>query len=287
MPLVQELVRVRFRSNAHTTHKVSDLIERGCSFLEARGKHYPNDIDAETLAEWYWAPSRDHRTGRLRAVAPPTARNRRWAVSVMLAALAELGVPINAAGLAGRSIAAADTGPLTRLLDENQLGRLKTHASSGLRASRRSLMVVFSRTGGSPPEVAIVAAADIDLDDGAVTLCGRYGLRVNPLDEWSLDTVRHCLRVRPPASLAESLCVGPSIAPDRAAHVVSVRLRDALRDAGLGGIRGITPSSIRLTAARAVLDRDGLEAAARFLGAMSLDRTAASLGYDWSGRDAR
>ena len=287
LPLVLELVDARYRSNAGTARKLSELIERCCSFLEAYGKDDLNDIDAETLAVWIWAPSRDYRTGRLRSVAPPTARNRRWAASVLLAALSELGAPINTADLAGISITAADAGPRALLLDDVQWGQLETHANPGVLASRRSLMVAFSRAGGSAPENAIVAAADIDLDEGAVTLCGRNGLRVNPLDEWSLSTVRHYLRFRPPATLAEPLCVGPGIAADRAVHVVSVRLRGALRDAGLGGIRGITPSSIRLTAARAVLDRDGLEAAARFLGATSLDRTAASLGYDWAGRYGR
>ena len=69
LPLVLELVDARYRSNAGTARKLSELIERCCSFLEAHGKRFLNDIDADTFAEWYWAPSRDHRTGRLRPVA--------------------------------------------------------------------------------------------------------------------------------------------------------------------------------------------------------------------------
>ena len=37
----------------------------------------------------------------------------------------------------------------------------------------------------------------------------------------------------------------------------------------------------RLTAARQVLERDGIEAAARFLGSPSLDHTAEALAHDW------
>ena len=285
MPLVLGLVRARYQSNAQTARKLVELIERCCSFLEAHGKEHLHDLDGETLAVWVWAPSRDHRTGRLRAVAPPTARNRRWAVSVMLAAMSDLGAPVKITDLGGLSITAAEVEPRTLLLDDVQMRQLETHANPGVLVSRRPLMVALSRAGGAAPEIATVATADLDLNEGAVTLCGRNGLRVNPLDEWSLAAVRRFLHIRPPATLTEPLCVGPGMPADRAVHVVSVRLRGALRDAGLGGIRGITPSSIRLTAAQAVLDRAGLEAAARFLGAASLDRTAASLGYDWASRD--
>ncbi|MFZ9629989.1 MAG: hypothetical protein ACO3C1_11630 [Ilumatobacteraceae bacterium] len=46
----------------------------------------------------------------------------------------------------------------------------------------------------------------------------------------------------------------------------------------------MTARSIALAGARSVLDREGIIAAARFLGANSLDAVAASLGLDWQAR---
>ncbi|MFA5565292.1 MAG: hypothetical protein WC184_04355 [Acidimicrobiia bacterium] len=53
-----------------------------------------------------------------------------------------------------------------------------------------------------------------------------------------------------------------------------------LRSAGVQG-SGVRPGSIRLWAARTVLETAGVEAAARALGIGSLDAAARALGYQW------
>ena len=77
------------------------------------------------------------------------------------------------------------------------------------------------------------------------------------------------------------LCVSEDLSVERAAHCVTVRLGDVLRDAGLRRTPGVTARSLRLTTAAEVFEESGLIAAARFLGSLSLDSTAAALNFDW------
>ena len=93
--------------------------------------------------------------------------------------------------------------------------------------------------------------------------------------------VSRFLRNRPAIAGGEVLCVTLGSDVSRGAHSVTVRLGQAIEDAGLAGLPGVTARSIRLTTAAEVLEERGIEAAARFLGSPSLDRTAAALGHVW------
>ena len=77
------------------------------------------------------------------------------------------------------------------------------------------------------------------------------------------------------------LCVTDRVSPRQGAQSAATRLCDVIRDAGLAEAEGVTAGSIRLTTAAEVLAADGIEAAARLLGARSLDVAAAALGHDW------
>ena len=158
--------------------------------------------------------------------------------------------------------------------------RVKEHADAGLLGSRRSLLVVFSFAGGTATEVAGVRMGDVNLDEATVAFRGTYP-RVNPLDEWGVSRVARFVRNRAPIPADHPICVTGRVRPERAAHSVTVRLRDVLRDAGLSDREGVSARSIRLTTARGLLETDGIEAAARFLGSPSLDNTAAALGHKW------
>ena len=126
----------------------------------------------------------------------------------------------------------------------------------------------------------------MDLDAEAVAFSGESA-RVNPLGSWSARTIGLWLSNQPnlPAP-DELLCVGEGLSEERAAHSVTVRLSRVLRDAGLAGRPGVTARSLRLTTARHILEHSDIAAAARFVGAVSLDATAAALGYDWRSGDA-
>ena len=83
----------------------------------------------------------------------------------------------------------------------------------------------------------------------------------------------------------ERLCVIDRLDAARATHSVTVQLGQVLQAAGIAGRPGVTARSFRLTSARRILDAEGIEAAARFLGSVSLDSTAAALGYRWGQHD--
>ena len=143
-------------------------------------------------------------------------------------------------------------------------------------------MVALAEAGASAAEIAAARACDVDLAAGTVRLgVDPDRTRVNPLTEWGAEAIRRVLAVNgiDPADGAR-LCVTGTVGVDRGAQSAATRLCDVIRDAGLAGAEGVTAGSIRLTAAAEVLARDGIEAAARFLGSSSLD--AAALGHYWN-----
>ena len=183
------------------------------------------------------------------------------------------------AAAAGERIERADPDVSSRPLTGQQLLRVCALAEAGTAASRKPLLVALSSAGGSAAQVAAVRAQDVDLGAGTVTFAGSYA-RVCALDEWSVRVIARYLRANPTAP-GERLCVKADTPPQRAVESVSIRLWRIIKDAGLASRCGISPRSIRLTAARGVLERDGIVAAARFLGSPSLDNTAELLGHDW------
>ena len=275
---VLDAVRARFGGNAGTAEKLVAEIQRLFRYLAAVGVLDWLDVTAEHVLEWCWAAHR-RGSGRHRRTKQATARNRQWAALVAFEEAARLGAPIDPRQLIGERIPRPSTVP-TRPLTDDEDRRARDHADAGLVASRRSAMLVVSFAGATASEAAAVRMGDIDLDAGIVEFSGAAA-RVGPLDEWGVETLWRFVRNNPPLAAGELLCVTDSTSASRAAHVVTVRLGQVLRDAGLSGRPGVTARSFRLTTARRILDRDGIEAAARFLGSPSLDSTAVALGYRW------
>lgn len=171
-----------------------------------------------------------------------------------------------------------------RPLTDEEAHRVRVFADCGGVASRRSLLVAFSFAGGSASEVAAVRGADVDIATSTVAFRGKAA-RGGLLDGWGVETVERYFRNNPSAAVGGLLCVTSAVRPERAAHSVSVRLGQVLRDAGLSGLPGVSARSIRLTTAQRMLESGGIVAAARSLGSPSLDSAAAALGYDWAQRD--
>ena len=283
LPLVTAEQRTRFAANSGTAAKLISETQRLFRYLSARGAHRWPDVTAALVLDWCWAAHR-RGSGRHRRTAQSTARNRQWAAFAAFAAAAMLGAPIDPAALIGPRIARpadyVSTRPLTD--EEDQLAR--THGDAGLVASRRSAMLAVSYASATAAEAAAVRMGDIDLDAGTVELSGAAA-RLGPLDEWGVETLWLFVRNNPPLAAVDLLCVTDSTSASRAAHAVTVRLGHVLRDASLSGRPGVTARSFRLTTARRILDSDGIEAAARFLGSPSLDSTADALGYRWGQDD--
>ena len=281
MPLVLAELRRRFAAKEATAQKVAAEAARLFRFWAVNGAETWDDPGAELTLEWCWTP-RARRGGGFGWVSQSTARNRQWAALELCRAAADLGAPIDPRALIGERIARptayTSAGPLTD--DEDRL--VRERAESALAWSGLGVLVAAARSGGTATEIAALRLADVDLDSATVAF-GGPAARVNPLDQWSLEMMRRFLANQrcEPLRDGDLLCVSDASDPVRAAHSVTVRLGRVLSDAGLRGRPGVSARSIRLTTARRVLDSDGIEAAARFLGVPSLDTAAAALRHHW------
>lgn len=279
IPLVLEGLRIRYASNARTADKVVAETGRLLTYLQGRGVEQWSEVTPEMVSHWCWV-ARTDRLGQFRRTSHSTARNRQWIATAAFEVLCDLGVPIDTRAVVGERIPYLGGMARKRPLTGEEAGRVREFADFGLVGSRRSLLVAFSFAGGTAAEVAAVRMGDVNLEKATVAFRGTYP-RWNPLDEWAVSRVARFVRNRPPIASDHPICVTARIKPERAAHSVTVRLRDVLRDAGLSGREGVSAQSIRLTTARQLLQTSGIEAAARFLGSPSLDDTARALGHQW------
>ena len=282
-PVVLDALGTRFPSE-RTAHKVIKETRWLFRSLRAQGMESWPDVDSEAVQSWCWG-ARPDRSGRLARAAQSTARNRQWAALAAFDEAARLGAPIDPMSLIGERIPRPDPATSARPLTDDEAHMVRQNADVGL-LSDRPLLVAFSFAGATATEVAGVRLRDVDLDAETVAFGGESA-RVNPLGSWSARAIRLWLLNQPnPPAPDELLCVGEGLSEERAAHSVTVRLSRVLRDAGLAGSPGVTARSLRLTIAKHILERSDIAAAARFLGAASLDATAAALGYDWRSGDA-
>lgn len=272
---------VRF-ANPATRRKLAALTGWLFRYLAAAGARRWADVTAEMTEGWYSAAAR--RQGRWTTPAASTVRNRQWALTVVCDALEAAGVEIDAALRPGRA-PRPDTARRSRPLTAAELDLVRAFADRGLVGSRRSAMVALAEAGASPAEIALARIRDVDLKAGTVRL-NPDRPRVNPLTGWGAEAIGRVLAAGgiDPADDTR-LCVTATADPRQGAQSVATRLCDAIRDAGLAEVQGVTGGSIRLTAAAEVLAQDGIEAAARFLGAKSLDAAAAALGHHWNHTD--
>ena len=280
-PLVVDALGERY-SNERTAQKAVREARALFRFLRARGAKCLSDVTPALVEEWLWA-ARHHR-GAHRLPSQSTVKNRQWAARSAFEAAELLGAPIDPQALVGEPVARPSEFVSARALTGEEARHLRANADADLLSSG-SLLVAFALAGGRSTEIAAVCLRDVDLDAGTVAFGGESA-RVNALGEWSARVVRLWLLNQPsPPRDDDLLCVGEGLGTERAAHSVTVRLSRLLRDVGLAGRPGVTARSIRLTAAKEVLQAEGIEAAAVFLGNVSLDTTAAALRHDWRCRD--
>ncbi len=278
-PVVVGAVAERYRQNARTAQKIAAEAARLFRFMAASGAECWSDVSSALVLEWCWAARRD-RSGVHRRAAPATARNRQWTALTVFREAVALGVPIDPEALAGERIPRPKKVESARPLTDEELASARSHADTGLGLSRRPLLLALASAGGTASEIAAVRWSDINLDAGTVHFNGAAA-RTCLLDEWGICTVRRFVQNRPvQADEFVGVTAAGSI-PERAAHSVTVRLGQILQDAGISGRPGVTARSFRLTTARKILDGESIEAAARSLGAVSLDTVADALGHDW------
>ena len=267
---------IRARFSGASVAKLEMSARRLFRWLTRQGVASVGDASRDVIEAWCHAAGSRH--GTLFSPSVSTIRNRRWCVETVGLILAQAGIDIGGWPIpTGRlSVPSRDPQPRTRPLSDVELEQLHGFADPGLPGSRRGVIVALAEAGGSASEIADVRAADVDLGKRTVRFRGAAE-RVNGLSGWGAARIE-ALNARRGVSVPVGFlaCDG-----EPSAHKVSVRLYQALRDAGLGGVGGVTGSSVRLTGARRILESDGLEAAARFLGAKSLDLVAKALNHDW------
>ena len=244
-----------------------------------RGVHEWAEVDGDLTLEWCWSPVR-RKDGTLRGPSSNTAGNRQQTARTVFRQAAKLGAQVDPATAAGERIKRTNSYASARPLTDRQLQRVCAAAETATAVSRRPVPVALSLAGASAEEAAAVRVQDIDLDAATVAFVGPCA-RVCALDEWSVRVIARYLRANPDTAPHERLCVKADTLPQSATQSVSIRLWIIIKDAGFASRCGISPRSIRLTAARKVFERDGIVAAARFLGSPSLDHTAELLGHDW------
>ena len=283
--LAVEAVWTRYGGNARTAATVSAEIRRLFRYLQAMGANRWSDVTRELVTRWFWA-ARPDRAGRLAGVSESTAGKRQWYALVCFEEMARLGAPIDPVALVGPRIKRRTAQTPVRPLSDEEFELARDRSDSELVTSRQPVLFAMAASGGTATEIAGLRRSSIDFAAGTVTFTGAAE-RTNPLDAWSIAVARRWLLNQPQApALNAPVCVTDGVDLARGARSVSVRLGNVLRDAGLSGIPGVTARSIRLTTARRILDDDSIEAAARFLGAVSLDAVAAALRHDWRCRDA-
>ena len=276
-PLVLQAVQQRY-TNERTAKKVMTEASRLLGYLRAWGVSHWDAVTADLVVDWCWTARRSSKTkGAHRRVAQSTARNRQWAARTALREAQTRGAQLDPHELAGVRIKRRSEIESTRPLTDDEAELVRIYADAGHAISRRSLMVALAFAGGTHPEVAAVRMRDLDIEAGAVAFSGEAA-RIGTLDEWGAETVQRFLRNHPHIDRDELLCTPRSLDPT---HIVTVRLGAVMGDAGLKGRPRVSARSIRLTTARKILDSDGIEAAARFLGSPSLDNTATALGHRW------
>ena len=287
-PIVLDALAARYGSRPATAQKAAAEADRLVRYLRARGAATVDDITEDLIVGWCWT-ARPDRSGRYRKVSAGTAKVRRWAARAWLGTLEMLGAGIDAAALAGPAVGDALPSWSSRPLTEAEAALVRGRADAGLWFSSRSVVVALAFAGGTAAEIASTAAADVDVAAGTVRFAGRAA-RTNPLDDWGREAIsRHLASRAEQPARRERLCVDGSLPIERASHSVTVRVRQAVIDAGLGAVPEITARSVRLSGALRVAEQHGIFAAAEFLGNASLDRTAAALRWhpdrDRSGQD--
>lgn len=242
-------------------------------------------MTAEINVEWYWKPRANRKT-KLGKVSESTAKNRQWTALEVLKTIEHLGADIDPYALIGERLARPSGYVSTRPLMDDEAQHVRRRAESKLAKSKIGVLVGLSYCGGNAKEIAGLRLRDINLDARTVSFSGRSA-RVNPLDEWTLTMMHRFLANQGdnPLSSDDLLCVSEDTGSIRGAQSVTVRLGRVMKEAGLTGRPGVSARSIRLTTARRILDVDGIEAAAKFLGSRSLDSVASALRHDWERED--
>jgi hypothetical protein len=273
--LVHSLIESSYPAPTGTARKLHGLLTHFESDLEAHGLEFYDEITCDHVLEHMWSARKTKRG--YAQVSPRTAGNRQWAIRFMQSMMVIEGFS-DEHDFSGDTVArgeAESPRPLNHLEIDSLLGVV----DSTLISTGEDLLVAFSLSGASALEAGLVRACDIDLANQLVQFHGENP-RTATLTQWACERVELFLNENERES-DQRLAVAEFVSYENVARTVNTRLMNVMRMAGFRSGSGVTAKSIRLGAADVVLELNGLEAAAVFLGNNSLDATARMLGYEW------
>ena len=262
-----------------TVQNYSGIARAVTQWLEAQDVREWEQVTERLVTDWCETPSPLGKS-RSERPEPGTVRHRETGVLSVFAIAQELGAPIEVRSLLSKRVPFGPRGVGSRPLTRREAELLRRTTNSGLVPTPRSVLVALAFAGGSNLDIAIVRRCDVDLDAKSVRFVGAFE-RTNRIRGRDARTLRAYLASDTSLGDDDLLCMAGRAKSQNPAASVGTRLHLALKSAGLSTIPGVTARSIRLNGAKRVLKRDGLEAAARYMGATSLDAAAAALRHDW------
>jgi integrase/recombinase XerC len=262
-----------------TLVRMGEVARRFARYVHASGCDSLRNTGTGVCQDFIGAPTR--------AGSPPTTNTRhfrRTTIRTLLRTLRQLGVdaydPTIDIVLPPRS----GSGVRALTDDEITLARATTFAAA-LSDLRRPAAWALAEASATTSEIAQLTTVDV-IDDGERVTASLPGARsatprvVDATDWGSRILRRRLLEVGPGARLVYGGDKHPGAGSAQAA--VCNLIGAVLFAAGLSPDPGVRPSSVRLWRAGAELDNTGsIEAAARLLGARSLDTVAAQLARRW------
>lgn len=273
--LAHALIESSYPAPTGTARKLHGLLIHFEKDLQAHGLEFLDEITADHVLQHMWS-ARKTKHG-FAGVSPRTAGNRQWAYRFFQTVMSAEGFT-DGFDLSGDTVSRGEP-ESPRPLNLLELDSVVAMVDSTLISTGEDLLVAFSMSGATANEAGLVRACDVDLANKVVHFRGENP-RTAVLTEWA------CIRIA--LFLSENhregeqrLAVADFVTAENVARTVNTRLMNVMRMNGFRSGSGVTAKSIRLGAATVVLESQGLEAAALFLGNNSLDATARMLRYEW------
>jgi integrase len=273
--LVHSLIESSYPGPTGTARKLHGLLIHFEKDLQAHGLEFLDEITADHVLEHMWS-ARKTKQGYAE-VSPRTAGNRQWAYRIFQAAMGSEGFN-DGFDLSGDTVSRGEP-ESPRPLNLLELDSVVGMVDSTLISTGEDVLVALSMSGATASEAGLVRVCDVDLDNSVVHLQGENP-RTAMLSDWACNRIALFLSENRRDS-EHRLAVADFVATENVARTVNTRLMNVMRMTGFRSGSGVTAKSIRLGAATVVLESQGLEAAALFLGNNSLDATARMLRYEW------
>ena len=273
--LVHSLIESSYPAPTGTARKLHGLLIHFEKDLQAHGLEFLDEITADHVLQHMWS-ARKTKHGYAQ-VSPRTAGNRQWAYRFFQVAMGTEGFNDGFDHSGDTVLRGEPESP--RPLNLLELDSVIGMVDSTLISTGEDVLVALSMSGATANEAGLIRVCDVDLDSKVVHFQGENP-RTAVLTEWACNRIALFLSENYCES-EQRLAVADFVTSENVARTVNTRLMNVMRMTGFRSGSGVTAKSIRLGAAMVVLQAQGLEVAALFLGNNSLDATARMLCYEW------